>query len=120
MTALAQLRKYGPTAIGTYLSISFCTWLCLFNALENKLDLESVFSYVWGEGVSTKEVLARWGLKPKDPDAPKSVWDTIPSAVLALLISKAFVPIKVPIALGLTPYVHRVLAARGFIKRAKQ
>lgn len=116
MTALARLRKYGPTAVGTYFSISFCTWVCLFNALENKVDLDAVFEYIWGEGVDRKEVLAKWGLKPRDPEAPRTIWDKAPSALLALLISKAFVPVKVPIALGLTPYVHRVLSARGFIK----
>lgn len=118
MTALARLKKYGPTAVGTYFSISFCTWVCLFTAIEYKVDLDAVFSYVWGEGVQTSEVLKKWGIKPADPKTP-SWLDKVPSAVIALLVSKAFVPIKVPIALALTPYVHRALALRGLTNRSQ-
>ena len=112
---IAQLRKYGPTGVGVYLALSFSVWTCFFVALENHLDLDSVIKSIWGEGVDSKEVLKRWGLKKDDPEA-SWLMQKAPSAVLALAASKTLVPIKLPIAAGLTPYVHRLLTGRGYIK----
>jgi hypothetical protein len=116
MGALARLQKYGPTGIGTYLCISFCTWSCLFVAIENNLDVDGMVTYLWGEGLDTRAVLEWWGLKPADAGS-KSILSKAPSAVLALVASKALVPIKIPLTMALTPYVHRFLCSRGILTR---
>ena len=118
MSALASLRKYGPTGIGTYLTISFGTWLGVFVAIENNLDVDSILQYWLGEDHDAASVLKEWGLKPADP-AAKSWASTVPSAVLALMASKALVPIKIPVAMALTPYVRRLLVSRGVVPSMK-
>jgi Protein of unknown function (DUF1279) len=108
-------RKYGPTGIGTYLVLSGSLWVCFFVAFENHLDVDGLLQRVFGEGVNRKEVLRNWGLTAADPEHP-SIWDKAPSAVLAMVATKACVPIKIPVAAALTPYVHRLLSARGLVR----
>ena len=122
MSPFAQLSKFGPVGVGTYISVSVCTWTTLFIALENNLDISQVAKFIWGESIDTDEVLAKVGLKRRQPDdsAPETVGQYLmskaPSFVLASVASKALVPVKIPISLAITPYVHRVLLARGLIR----
>lgn len=123
MSPFGQLSKFGPVGVGTYITVSLCTWTTLFVALENNLDVSQVAKWIWGESIDTDEVLAKVGLKKRSPDepAPQSAGEYImskaPSFVLASVASKALVPIKIPLSLAITPYVHRVLLARGLIVR---
>ena len=53
---MERLRKYGPTAVGTYLCLSACTWTCFFIALENHMDVNGLLKRIGGEGWDKKEV----------------------------------------------------------------
>jgi hypothetical protein len=115
MRILDRLQRYGPTGIGTYLGISGCTWTFLFIAFENHLDLHGLLKFALGEGTDAKEVLEKWGIKPAEP-GDWSLRSKATSAVLAVIASKALMPVKIPIAVALTPYVHRFLKHRGLIR----
>lgn len=122
MSPFAQLSKFGPVGAGTYITVSICTWSTLFVALENNLDITEVAKWIWGESIDADEVLAKVGLKKRQPgdSAPATVGEYLmskaPSFVLASVASKALVPVKLPVSLAITPYVHRVLLARGLIR----
>ena len=116
------VTKYGPIALGTYLSISFVTFCSLFIAIENHLDVEAVLKQVLGTGVDVETTLRAWGYtKPGHEQAGEPVTlyqyaaSKAPHAALALLLSKALIPLKVPVAAALTPTVARILEARGII-----
>ena len=116
MSTLAALRKYGPTGIGTYLVISTCTTATLYTAIQNHVDLHGLLRWAVGDKADTRALLERWGIKPAEPGAGAAVASSVTSGVLALAISKALIPIKVPLAMVVTPYVHRFLVARGALK----
>lgn len=122
MSPFAQLSKYGPVGMGTYITLSICTWTSLFIALENNLDISQIAKWIWGESIDTDEVLSKVGLRRRQPgdSSPETVSEYVmskaPSFVLASVASKALVPVKLPLSLALTPYVHRVLQARGLVR----
>jgi Protein of unknown function (DUF1279) len=117
----SQLKQYGSVGLTTYISVSVLTWSGLFVAIENNLDVSSIVRFIWGTAVDPDEILERWGLSRRRAAerAEASVWGYVtskaPSAVLAVVASKALVPVKLPIAAALTPYVHRFLISKGFI-----
>ena len=122
MSPFAQLSKYGPVGMGTYITMTICTWTSLFVALENNLDVSQIAKWIWGESIDTDEVLSKVGLKRRQPgdSNPETISEYVmskaPSFVLASVASKALVPVKIPLSLALTPYVHRVLQARGHVR----
>ena len=117
--------KYGPVAVGTYLALSFSTFCTLFVAIESHLDVEALLKRVMGASVDVQSTLKAWGLAKRadDEEQPQTLYGRVvskaPSAALALLISKALIPIKVPVAAVLTPAVARILEARGLVARRR-
>lgn len=122
MSPFSQLTKYGPVGMGTYITLSICTWSSLFIALENNLDISQVANWIWGESIDTDEVLSKVGLKKRQASDgnPETISEYLmskaPSFVLASVASKALVPVKLPLSLAITPYVHRMLQARGLVR----
>lgn len=115
MSTLAALKKYGPTGIGIYLVISGCTWATLYTAIESHVDLHGLLQWAVGDKAETRALLERWGIKAPEPGAG-AVASRVTSGVLALAISKALIPVKVPLTAVLTPYVHRFLVRRGALR----
>jgi hypothetical protein len=115
MRALDQLKRYGPTGLGTYLAISGCTFSFFFIAIETHLDIHGWVRFCLGDTVDPKETLEKWGMKPAEPGG-WSLQSKATSAVLAVVASKALIPVKIPLAVALTPYVHRFLRHRGLIR----
>ena len=105
--------------MGTYVSISICTWTALFIAIENNVDVTAILSWMYGEEIDTKEALEKWGVKPRAEGEELTltgyVASKVPSFGMASVATKVLVPVKATAAVALTPYVHRVLKARGFI-----
>lgn len=89
------LKKYGRTGIFTYLGLSTMVTTGFYIAIERNLDVK------------------KWvGIKD-DPDAEPGLLQKVllgPGSHLALAIicSKAMIPIKLPVAVALTPYVYRL------------
>jgi hypothetical protein len=115
MRLLDLIKRYGPTGIGTYLAISGCTFAFFFFAIENHLDIHGLVRFCLSDNVDPKEILEKWGIKPAEPGS-RSLRSKATSAVLALVASKALIPVKVPLAVALTPYVQRFLRHRGLIR----
>jgi PhoPQ-activated pathogenicity-related protein len=120
---MARLAQLGSIGLGTYVCLSICTWTTFFIAIENNLDVGAVLKWIWGDDVDTDAILASWGIAPKTGDEhPATMYGYLaskaPSAILASVASKALAPVKIPIAMALTPYVHRVLMARGFLRKS--
>ncbi|KAI8918431.1 Sucrase/ferredoxin-like-domain-containing protein [Powellomyces hirtus] len=121
-------REYGPIALGVYLSLSFMTFcLCLTCITVLNIDeaqIKAIFAYI-------KSML---GFTPADP-APPAVptqaapawvawmpeWMRSPqtrqiltSVLLAMGMTKLFLPIKLAITAAITPMVARKLRSFGF------
>eukprot|EP01025_Chloroclados_australasicus_P018945 TRINITY_DN20131_c0_g1_i2.p3 TRINITY_DN20131_c0_g1~~TRINITY_DN20131_c0_g1_i2.p3 ORF type:complete len:153 (+),score=5.23 TRINITY_DN20131_c0_g1_i2:465-923(+) len=125
MPKLASLAQYGAIGTGTYLTLSACVTTCIFFAIENHFDVAGALKWALGDSVEVEETLEKWGLAKRATSMSDSVekdsWtqgylNKAPSLALAVIASKALIPIKVPIAAVLTPYVRRVLLARGLVK----
>lgn len=106
--------------MGTYVGVSICTWTALFLAIENNVDVSGMMSRIFGQEIDMKETLERWGVSaPVEGQAHSIrgyVASKLPSFVMASVVTKALVPVKATVAVGLTPYVHRLLQARGFVR----
>jgi len=109
------VRKYGFTAIGTYFTISTATFWGLYFAIENNFDVKGSLQE-WGllpiQTKETEAVLAentRWYKRLISEGKGGSI-------ALAFVCTKALVPIKIPVAMSLTPVVHRCLRSMGLIK----
>ncbi|GIL43934.1 hypothetical protein Vafri_1519 [Volvox africanus] len=95
----AGLKTYGKTGIYTYLGLSTCVTASFYIAIESHVDVRSLL-----------------GIKKEDEGDGKE-----PSFVervlvgkgsnlaLAFLCSKMLIPVKVPAAIALTPYVQRLI-----------
>ncbi|KXZ44100.1 hypothetical protein GPECTOR_74g714 [Gonium pectorale] len=94
------LKKYGKTGIYTYLGLSTCVTASFYVAIENHVDVRSIL-----------------GLKKDDEDQegkePSFVERFLigkgSNLALAIVCSKMLIPVKVPAAMALTPYVQRLL-----------
>mmetsp|Transcript_26513 Transcript_26513/g.67435 ORF Transcript_26513/g.67435 Transcript_26513/m.67435 type:complete len:145 (-) Transcript_26513:367-801(-) len=91
----ANLRKYGKTGIAVYLGLSTCVTAGFYIAIEEHLDVTKFL-----------------GIKDGDPNSEPTFFEKMvtgkgSSLALAMLCSKAMVPIKLPVAVAITPYVHR-------------
>ncbi|KAF8065818.1 tun [Scenedesmus sp. PABB004] len=105
------LKKYGRSGIVTYLGLSSCVTAGFYVAIERNVDVKKLV------GITDDP----------DPDAEPSLMQKLllgPGShfALAVLCSKACIPIKLPVALALTPYVHSraqlIPALRGGIMAA--
>ncbi|CAI9782006.1 unnamed protein product [Fraxinus pennsylvanica] len=140
------LRKYGKVALGVHFSVSATSITGLYIAINNNVDVESIFE---------KMGMPSLGKKPKEgeiPELPSSeseittidtgsssegfimeqpvmndvrkernrTTDLVASSggalALAVLLNKALFPVRVPITFALTPPVARFLARQNIIK----
>ncbi|GAX85050.1 hypothetical protein CEUSTIGMA_g12470.t1 [Chlamydomonas eustigma] len=88
------LKKYGKTGLYVYVGLSFTVTTCFYIAIEQHLDVKKLL-----------------GMRD-DPHKQTSWMESMligkgSNLALAMICSKACVPIKIPIAVGITPYVHR-------------
>eukprot|EP00877_Chromochloris_zofingiensis_P002492 jgi/Chrzof1/12243/Cz06g26240.t1 len=89
------MRKYGRTGIITYLGLSTLVTTGFYIAIEKNVDVKKLV-----------------GIKD-DPDKDPTWLQRVllgPGShlALAILCSKVMIPIKLPVAAALTPYVHRL------------
>ena len=127
------VRKYGVTAIGTYFTISAATFWGLYFAIENKFDVKGTLqvpSVIFTISFNSPSVVSqKWSLLPSQTQeseeqlAANTRWykrlvseGKGSSIALAFLCTKALVPVKIPVAMSLTPIVHRCLRSIGLIK----
>uniref|UniRef100_A0A7S0URE8 DUF1279 domain-containing protein n=1 Tax=Polytomella parva TaxID=51329 RepID=A0A7S0URE8_9CHLO len=94
------LQKYGKTGLFTYIGLSACVTTGFYVAIENNVDVAKLL-----------------GIKSdpnKEPGfAEKYLLGKGSSIALAIICSKMLVPLKLPAALALTPYVQRFLERMG-------
>ena len=106
--------------MGTYVGVSICTWTALFLAIENNVDVNGLLSWMFGQEIDMKEALEKWGVSAPVEGQEHSmqgyISSKLPSFVMASVATKILVPVKATVAIGLTPYVHRVLQARGLVR----
>lgn len=91
------MKKYGRTGLITYLGLSCVVTSGFYIAIERNVDVKKLI------GMKDEE----------DPDKHPSLLQKAllgPGShlALAILCSKAMIPIKLPVAVALTPYVHRL------------
>mmetsp|Transcript_21474 Transcript_21474/g.59472 ORF Transcript_21474/g.59472 Transcript_21474/m.59472 type:complete len:117 (-) Transcript_21474:600-950(-) len=91
----ASLQKYGRTGVFVYLGLSTCVTAGFYVAIESHVDVRHLL-----------------GVK-HDNDGEPSWLEKVftgkgSSLALAFVCSKAMVPIKLPVAAAITPYVHRM------------
>jgi hypothetical protein len=98
----ATLRRYGRAGIVTYLGLSGMVTCGFYVAIERNVDVRGLL-----------------GL-PKEGEQASGVASSLPPwlqgalagpgshLALAVLCSKAMIPIKLPVAVALTPYVARL------------
>lgn len=99
----AKIRRYGRAGIVTYLGLSSMVTCGFYVAIERNVDVRGLL-----------------GLPKEGEEAANSAAGALPpwlqSALagpgshlaLAVLCSKAMIPIKLPVAVALTPYVARL------------
>lgn len=75
---------------------------------------------MFGQEVDTKEALERWGvpapIEGQEQTIQGYITSKLPSFVIASVATKILVPVKATVAVALTPYVHRMLQARGLVR----
>ncbi|GMH42042.1 hypothetical protein BSKO_09961 [Bryopsis sp. KO-2023] len=107
-------KKYGTTAVGTYLTVHATTFTCCYVAVESKLDVRGLLTRIGLLDVPTNDSNAEE--KENTRWYESVIQGKGSSLALAFLCSKALIPVKVPVAVGLTPVVHRNLVRLGVVK----
>ena len=133
------MKKYGKVALGVHFSVSFVSIGGLYVAINNNVDVESLFHKI-GLSSGVKEP-AETNPDPSPADPTAVVLDSYESPptttttdsskrnrtaemaassggalALAVLCNKALFPVRVPITIALTPPMARFLARRNLIK----
>jgi hypothetical protein len=97
-----------------------CTWTALFIAIENNVDVNGFLSWIFGHEIDTQEALERWGVVAPAEGQQRTMQaylaSKVPSFVMASVATKALIPVKATITIALTPYVRRMLVARGLVQ----
>lgn len=98
-------RQYGKVAVGVHLTVYAASFAGLYMAAKNQMNVESL--------------LVKYGLlSERGADSPPEGWlqKTLAgggsAVVIAFVCNKALLPVRVPITVGLTPMVARVLQQR--------
>ncbi|KAJ8498011.1 hypothetical protein OPV22_008563 [Ensete ventricosum] len=137
------MKKYGKVALGVHLSVSFASITGFYVAINNNVDVESVFERVGlSSGVSEKDRAADASSSSSSfPSGDSVILDGVDSSApreeqqqrrrnrtaelaassggalaLAILCNKALFPVRVPITIALTPPIARFLARRNLLK----
>ncbi|GBF99259.1 hypothetical protein Rsub_11784 [Raphidocelis subcapitata] len=89
------LKTYGRAGAVTYLGLSSMVTTGFYIAIKNNVDVKKLV-----------------GIKD-EPDAEPSRFQKLllgpgSHVLLAVMCSKAMIPVKLPVAVALTPYVHRL------------
>jgi len=106
----AALRRYGRAGIVTYLGLSSVVTCGFYVAIERNVDVRALLGMPKdGEEGAPPSAMPQWVRSALS--GPGS------HLALAVLCSKAMIPLKLPVAVALTPYVAR-LEQRIFGRRA--
>ncbi|GLI69996.1 hypothetical protein VaNZ11_014729 [Volvox africanus] len=117
----AGLKKYGKTGIYTYLGLSTCVTASFYIAIESHVDVRSLLGIKKDCGGSKLQCQSTSSYNPPWTRAEDEGVGKEPSFVervlvgkgsnlaLAFLCSKMLIPVKVPAAIALTPYVQRLI-----------
>ncbi|PNW88476.1 hypothetical protein CHLRE_01g031250v5 [Chlamydomonas reinhardtii] len=97
----AGLKKYGKAGIYTYFGLSTCVTASFYVAIESHVDVRSIL------GLKKASDEQEEGKEPSFVE--RFLIGKGSNLALAILCSKMLIPIKVPAAMALTPYVQRVL-----------
>lgn len=108
-------KKYGRTAVGTYLTVHVTTFGLCYAAVESKLDVRGMLTDIGLLSAPTHN--SREEERADGNWYDKYFMGKGSSLTLAFLCAKALLPIKVPVAVGLTPIVHRALQRIGVVKK---
>lgn len=112
-----MMRKYGPVFVGTYLGVYLTTLGSLFAGVQSGLldpaYLFSLFGHVdAGETVNTVDLVVNW-MKHTSFTEPYAPWmeerPYLANFAVSWIAVKFTEPIRMPVAIGLTPRVSRFL-----------
>lgn len=109
----AALRRYGRAGIVTYLGLSSMVTCGFYVAIERNVDVRGLL----GLPKEGEEAAGGGAAGAMPPWLQSALAGPGSHLALAVLCSKAMIPIKLPVAVALTPYVAR-LEARIFGRRA--
>ncbi|KAG2495633.1 hypothetical protein HYH03_006233 [Edaphochlamys debaryana] len=93
------LKKYGKAGIYTYLGLSTCVTASFYAAIESHVDVRKL--------LNLKKEEEEEGKEPSFMD--RFLIGKGSNLALAILCSKMLIPVKVPAAMALTPYVQRLI-----------
>ncbi|XP_023513086.1 uncharacterized protein LOC111777632 [Cucurbita pepo subsp. pepo] len=130
------LKKYGKVAIGVHFSVSAASITGLYVAIKNNVDVESLLDKLHMDGFSSKDqsqtspddglvieespasdIQSTVAQEPRTRNRTAELAASTGSALaLAVLCNKALLPIRIPITIGLTPPIARMLARRGIMR----
>ncbi|XP_022986110.1 uncharacterized protein LOC111483951 [Cucurbita maxima] len=137
------LKKYGKVAIGVHFSVSAASITGLYVAIKNNVDVESLLDKLHMDGFSSKdqsqtspgetassvddglvieespasETQSTVAQEPRTRNRTAELAASTGGALaLAVLCNKALLPIRIPITIGLTPPIARMLARRGIMR----
>jgi hypothetical protein len=109
----AALKRYGRAGIVTYLGLSSMVTCGFYVAIERNVDVRGML----GMPKPGEEGGAEGSASAMPPWLQSALAGPGSHLALAVLCSKAMIPIKLPVAVALTPYVAR-LERRLFGSRA--
>lgn len=95
------IAQYGKITVYTYLGISFADLAFWYIVVQNGMDV--------------KKVIQKFGIKIDEEKFKKS--SKLGNFMIALIIHKATVPIRLPICLGCVPFVARVFGRTKHINK---
>ncbi|KAG6571014.1 hypothetical protein SDJN02_27641, partial [Cucurbita argyrosperma subsp. argyrosperma] len=130
------LKKYGKVAIGVHFSVSAASITGLYVAIKNNVDVESLLDKLHMDGFSSKDqsqtspddglvieespasdIQSTVAQEPRTRNRTAELAASTGGALaLAVLCNKALLPIRIPITIGLTPPIARMLARRGIMR----
>ncbi|PNH12406.1 hypothetical protein TSOC_000633 [Tetrabaena socialis] len=94
------LKKYGKAGLYTYLGLSTCVTASFYVAIESHVDVRALLGL-------KKAAEENGGQEPSFVE--RFLIGKGSNLALAIICSKMLIPVKVPVAMALTPYVQRVL-----------
>ncbi|GLC43357.1 hypothetical protein PLESTB_001336500 [Pleodorina starrii] len=95
----AGLKKYGKTGIYTYFGLSTCVTASFYVAIESHVDVRALLGMKKDEEEDGKE----------PSFVERMLIGKGSNLALAFLCSKMLIPLKVPAAIALTPYVQKLV-----------
>lgn len=103
-----QMKAGGPIFTACYLSMSTCSFCCIYMALNNGL-IHSNGTLSHDDSPDTQQTEHKTDKADKDSS---SSLKSVGVFATAMILNKALVPIKVPVSMVLTGWIMRVLKRR--------